>query len=120
VIWTDPTGNAFIHVNINPDRGNNADITNDQMSSQLASFIKRVFGDLNEFSMEKSVIQRDNSIRITWSYADETNGRVILVGNSFIGQDDSKTGIFTIVVPNDQFNSLQKSLNQIINSFKGQ
>jgi len=57
---------------------------------------------------------------IVWSYTGEGTGGVKakLLGNSFIKQVGNKVSLFTLVVPNEQFDKLEESLNKVLDSYK--
>jgi hypothetical protein len=111
LVWVDPTGNAFVHVNIGASSGSN-------FQRYGSSFVERVFGSLNGFSIGEPVSTGNNSYRITWSYIDTSGStRTRLVGNSFFSREGSNISAFTSVVPENQFDDLRSGLDRILNSF---
>jgi hypothetical protein len=110
LVWVDPTENAFVHVNIVSDMSGDT-------GEYGSNFVTGVFGSLNGFSLDELVSTGNGSHRVAWSYYDDsTNGKVKLIGNSFVKKYGGRTAIFTSVVPDDQFDDLRLGLDGILNS----
>ncbi len=90
------------------------------MVTFLQDFLNKSFGSEADFNMDPPKPQSDGSVLIVWSYTAEASGGVTstLLGNSFIEQRQDKISILSTLVPQDQFDALLPSTNQIINSYK--
>jgi len=116
VVWTDPAENAFIQVDIFESA---QEQTPDELSTLLKNYLSKTFGDQADFSQDSPKDSGPSKL-IVWSYTAEgsSNVKAKLLGNSFIKQLGNKVSLFTIVVPDEQFDRLQSSLNDILGSYE--
>jgi hypothetical protein len=117
LIWTDPTRNGGVIVDIYEDASTN---TADDLTSTLEKYLQNTFGSQPDFSMDDPKIQSDDSVLIVWTYtATADNGvKADLLGNTFIEQRGNKISLLTTLVPADQFVSLKDKTNEIINAYQ--
>jgi hypothetical protein len=115
VTWTDPAENAFMQVDLFEQEQKQ---TKDELATFLKDYLDKTFGSQPDFAQEKAK-ESGPSMLIVWSYTGEGTGGVKapLLGNSFIKQVGNKLSLFTLVVPDGQFDKLQDSLNQILGSY---
>ncbi len=117
IIWTDPTNNALIGVDIFE---NDSAVTEEQLTDFLQDFLANSFGDNLDFNSDPPVIQPDGSVQIAWGYTAQASNGVSapLIGNSFIDQRTDKISILTILIPQAQFERLEEAVSTIINSYQ--
>jgi hypothetical protein len=117
LIWTDPTGNGAILVNIFEDNRNYSD---SQLVKLLTDFLEERFGQQPDFSYEDAKPQSDGSQLVVWSYTAtaDNNIQTTLLGNSFVEQRGNKVSILTTLVPEEQFETLVSQTNKIINTYR--
>jgi hypothetical protein len=117
LIWTDPTRNGGVIVDIYEDAKTN---TADDLTATLTKYLENTFGKQPDFTMDKPTTQQDKSVLIVWTYtATADNGvKADLLGNTFIEQRGTKISLLTTLVPSDQFASLKEKTNKIINSYQ--
>jgi hypothetical protein len=116
LIWTDPTGNALVGVDILKMADEQSQ---DDLIKLLQTFLKNSFSSNEGFTLEDPIPQDDGSVLIVWSYVDKSQGTDIeLTGNSFVEQRGDKVSILTTLVPHEQFDKLLDSMNKIIGSYK--
>ncbi len=117
MIWTDPTNNALIGVDIFE---NNAAVTPEQLTAFLQDFLDNSFGDNLDFNTDPPAIQPDGSVQIAWGYVAQASNGVSapLIGNSFIDQRGNTISILTSLIPQAQFERLQEPVSTIINSYQ--
>ncbi|MFV9506662.1 MAG: DUF4352 domain-containing protein [Oscillochloridaceae bacterium umkhey_bin13] len=117
LIWTDPTRNGGVIVDIFEDE---TIYTPDQLIDILETFLNNSFGSEPDFFMGDPETQGDDSILIVWSYtAEADNGvEVSLLGNSFIEQRGNKVSILTTLIPEDQFDDLVDRTDELINTYR--
>ncbi|WP_448337704.1 hypothetical protein [Chloroflexus aurantiacus] len=117
LIWTDPTGNGAIWVNIVED---SRSYTDQQLVDALTSFLEERFGQQPDFVYEEARPQRDGSQLVAWSYTAtaDNNVRSTLLGNSFIEQRGDKISILTTMIPQEQFEILDSKTDAIINTYR--
>lgn len=115
VLWTDPSGNGFVTVDI---LETDQELSEEELTTMLENFVSR-FNTEEDFSQDPAETQESGSVRQIWSYtASASNGvKAKILGNSFIRQEGNKISIFTLVVPDDQFDTLSESLDAILNSY---
>jgi hypothetical protein len=117
-IWTDPTGNAFVSVNIFESE---SQAGSEELATFLDDYLRETFGDQERFLIEAPVTLDDGSVLIVWGYEAATpvgNVRANLTGNSFIEQRGTKISILTLLLPQAQFDALIDQTNAIINSYR--
>jgi serine/threonine-protein kinase len=118
-VWMDQNLNAGIVVDLFAIRRK---LTQDQLVKLLRIYLIHSFRSQQDFKIEPSQLQEDNSIRLTWSYtAIADNGIPVKVrGNSFIGavRDSDKISIFSYLVPLEQWSELQIPMNRILDSYR--
>jgi len=116
VTWTDPAENAFIQVDIFEQEQKQ---TKDELATFLKDYLERTFSSQPDFAQEDAK-ESGPSMLIIWSYTGEGTGgiKAELLGNSFIKQVGNKVSLFTLVVPNEQFDKLEGGLNQVLDSYK--
>lgn len=117
LIWTDPTGNGVILVNIFEDNRNYSD---SQLVKLLTDFLEGSYGQQPDFSYEDAKPQSDGSQLVVWSCTAtaDNNIQTTLLGNSFVEQRGNKVSIQTTLVPQEQFETLESQINEIINSYR--
>ncbi len=115
-VWSDPTRNAVLWVDVFKT---NTKQTSQTRSEILQKFIKNLFKSEPGFQIENPVIFPDGVVRVTWSQISKAdNGtKVSLTGNSFIRQDGDKITVLGHTIPEDQFDALVPSLNQVTDSY---
>lgn len=115
-VWTDPAENAFMQVDIFESAQQQKPA---ELATLLKSYLEKTFGKQLDFTQEEAK-ESGPSMLIVWSYTAEgsNNVKAKLLGNSFIKQVGDKVSLFTLVVPDEQFDRLQESLNQILASYK--
>lgn len=116
VIWTDKNLNASIIVDLFETQKY---LTQDDLSELLQTVLVNLFESQQDFKLDVPQIQKDDSVRITWSYtAVASNGiKVPILGNSFISNQNDRISITSYLVPAEQFSELEDPINQIINSY---
>lgn len=117
VVWTDPTGNAELVADI---FNSGQTPSQDDLTRILRDFLEETFGDKPDFFIEDPRPQKDGSVLLIWGYTGTATGniKVKLLGNSFIENQGRRVAVLSYLVPGDQFNELEGSLNKIINTFK--
>lgn len=114
-VWTDPAENAFMQVDIFESAQQQ---TPEELAALLKSYLQKTFGNQPDFTQDKAK-ESGPSMLVVWSYTAEGSNNVTakLLGNSFIKQVGDKVSLFTLVVPDEQFDRLQESLNHILGSY---
>lgn len=117
LIWTDPTGNGAILVNIFEDRRS---YTDNELVRLLNNFLIDRFGSQPDFTYEDPRPQSDGSQLVVWSYTAtaDNNIKATLLGNSFVEQRGNKISILTTLVPQEQFETLVSQTDKIINTYR--
>ncbi|OAN46283.1 hypothetical protein A6A03_12960 [Chloroflexus islandicus] len=117
LVWTDPSNNAAIIVDVLEDR---TQYSNDQLVDKLVTFLKNSFGNQPDFFYEDPLPQNDGSILIVWGYTSTASNNIqaSMLGNSFIEQRGNKVAVLTTLVPEDQFDTLIDKTNEIINTYR--
>ncbi len=116
VRWTDPTGlaslSAFVISDINAQ-----DIT--AWTEITVTALENTFGDETDFVIEDDHTSfEDGSVRIVWSYTEtDVEPAVPILGNSFVQIQGQQASVIQFQVPQEEFERLQDSLNQVIDSF---
>jgi len=113
--WTDQAENAFMQVDIFEQEKKD---TKQDLANFLKDYLQQTFGSQPDFSQDAAE-ESGPSMLIVWTYTGEGTGGVKakLLGNSFIKQIGNKISLFTIVVPQEQFDRLQPSLDKILGSY---
>ena len=116
LIWTDPTRNGGVIVDLYEDAKTN---TADDLTATLKKYLENTFGKEPDFFTQDPKTQADGSVLIVWGYtATADNGtKADLLGNTFIEQRGNKISLLSTLVPADQFNSLKEKTNAIINAY---
>jgi phenylpyruvate tautomerase PptA (4-oxalocrotonate tautomerase family) len=115
VQWTDPAENAFMQVDIfESDKQDSA-----ALAEMLKSYLDKTFGEQPDFSQDAAKESGPSQL-IVWSYTGKgtNNIEAKLLGNSFIKQVGNKISLFTIVVPDEQFDRLESDLNNVLGSYE--
>lgn len=114
VQWTDPAENAFMQVDIFESDQQ----TPKALAELLKNYLEKTFGSQPDFAQDAAKESGPSQL-IVWSYTAEgsSNVKAKLLGNSFIKQVGNKVSLFTLVVPDEQFDRLQDSLNEILGSY---
>ncbi|HEY9781726.1 MAG TPA: hypothetical protein V6D09_16510 [Leptolyngbyaceae cyanobacterium] len=98
------------------------ELTQNELVNLLQTYLIHSFRSQQDFKIESSEPQEDNSVRLTWSYTATVNNgvHVKMRGNSFIGaiSNSGKISIFSYLVPVEQWSELQTPINHIINSYR--
>lgn len=117
LVWTDPTNNAAIIVDVLED---NTQYSDDQLVDKLVTFLENSFGNQPDFFYEDPRPQNDGSILIVWGYTSTASNNVqaSMLGNSFIEQRGNKVAVLTTLVPDEQFDALIDKTNAIINTYR--
>ncbi|MGB9737285.1 hypothetical protein [Chloroflexus sp.] len=117
LVWTDPTNNAAIVVDVLEDSTVYSD---DQLIEKLVAFLKNSFGDQPDFFYNDPRPQNDGSILIVWGYTSTASNNVqaSMLGNSFIEQRGDKVSVLTTLVPEEQFDKLKSKTDEIINTYR--
>lgn len=115
VVWTDPAENAFVTVDIFESQDQQ---DQDALAQLLKEYLENTFGKQQDFSQDPAK-ESGPSMLIVWSYTAQASNDVKakLLGNSFIKQIGNKISLFTLVVPDDQFDRLQPSLDKILGTY---
>jgi hypothetical protein len=116
MIWTDPSRNGGVFVDIFEDE---QAYSESELTDMLTKFLKKTFNK-PDLSLEDPTPQADKSVLITWTYTAKADNNVDapLLGNSFIEQRGNKVSILSMLLPQDQFDALQKQTDDIINTYK--
>jgi hypothetical protein len=117
LVWSDPTNNAAIIVNVLEDSTTYSD---DELVDKLVSFLQSAFGSQSDFFYEEPRPQSDGSILVVWGYTATVSDNVQapMLGNSFIEQRGNKLSVLTTLVPEDQFDTLVSRTDEIINTYR--
>ncbi|RRR67106.1 MAG: hypothetical protein EI684_19515 [Candidatus Viridilinea halotolerans] len=117
LVWTDPTGNGAMVVDIFEDERAYGD---EELTEVLSEFLQNTFGDEPDFVVDDPVTQNDGSILLIWSYlaTADNEATVPLLGNSFIEQRGNKISILTTIIPDEQFDMLVEHTDEIINTYQ--
>lgn len=117
MVWTDPTNNAAIIVDVLEDR---TQYSEDQLVDKLVAYLENLFGNQPDFVYEDPLPQNDGSILIVWGYTSTASNNVqaSILGNSFIEQRGNKVAVLTTLVPEEQFDALIDQTNAIINTYR--
>ena len=119
VVWMDRNLNANIVVDLFAIE---RELTQNELVNLLQTYLIHSFRSQQDFKIESSEPQEDNSVRLTWSYTATVNNgvHVKMRGNSFIGaiSNSGKISIFSYLVPVEQWSELQTPINHIINSYR--
>ncbi len=114
--WTDPTQNVGLLVDVFKT---NIKQTPESRSELLQKFIKNGFSSKPGFQMDNPVIFPSGTVRVTWSYTTtlDNGAKTPITGNSFIRQNKDKISVLAHTIPQDQYEVLVPSLNQITDSY---
>ncbi|EFO79300.1 hypothetical protein OSCT_2845 [Oscillochloris trichoides DG-6] len=117
LIWTDPTRNGAVIVDIFEDE---TVYTDEDLTKVLQTYLENSFGSQPDFYFEDPTPQSDGSILIVWTYtATADNGvEATLLGNTFIEQRGNKISLLSTLVPQAQFDTLIDRTNEIINTYR--
>ncbi len=115
-LWTDEAENALIIVSVSESA---EQLTQDELQERLTSFVESFSGE-QDFSMDPPEQLQSGGVQIIWSYTAQASGGVQarLLANSFIYQNGDKISLLTFGIPNEQFDDLKDSLNDILNSYE--
>ncbi len=116
LVWTDPTRNGGVIVDIFED---DTVYTDEQLTDILSTFLENSFGGEPDFTVDPPETQNDGSVLLAWGYTAtaDNDTPVDMTGNSFIEQRENKVSILTTLVPHEQFDSTVEFTNEIINSY---
>jgi len=117
LVWTDPSNNAALIVDILED---NTQYSDNELVDKLVAFLQSSFGNQPDFFYEDPRPQSDGSILIVWGYTATASNNVqaSMLGNSFIEQRGNKLSVLTTLVPEDQFDTLVSRTDEIINTYR--
>lgn len=117
LVWTDPSNNAAIIVDVLAD---NRQYSDEQLVDKLIAYLENSFGNQPDFFYEDPRPQNDGSILIVWGYTSTASNNVqaSMLGNSFIEQRGNKVAVLTTLVPEEQFDALLDQTNAIINTYR--
>ncbi|HLF25573.1 MAG TPA: hypothetical protein VJG32_04505 [Anaerolineae bacterium] len=117
VLWTDPTENGLIVVDVFQERQQQSEA---ELVQFLEDYLQDAFQSEPDFRLNEPIPQTDGSVLIVWSYTAEASGGITtpLLGNSFIEQRDDKVSLLTTVVPEAQFETLRPATDTILNSYQ--
>ena len=89
------------------------------LAEMLKSYLDKTFGQQPDFSQDPAKESGPSQL-IVWSYTGKgtNNTEAKLLGNSFIKQVGNKISLFTIVVPDEQFDELLPKTNEVLGSYK--
>ncbi len=115
VTWTDEHENAFMQVDIFEQEKKQ---TGPELAEFLKNYLEKTFGSQADFEQEDAKESGPSQL-IVWTYTGEGTGGVKakLLANSFIKQIDNKVSLFTLVVPEEQFDRLQPDLDKVLGSY---
>jgi len=116
LIWTDPSQNGAVIVDIFEDANT---YTDEELTSTLQKYLENSFGSQPDFYVEDPTPQSDGSILIVWTYTATADNDVqaTLLGNTFVQQNGDKITLLSTLVPQDQFDALVDQTNEIINAY---
>ncbi len=116
VLWQDKYENGGIFIHVFAAQGNE---TKDQLTEILKRSVNKAFSNLPSFSMDQPVVLGSGRVRISWSYKfTQGNKQGLFLGNSFVQQQGNKISFYTDVVPQEQFDRLKPSLEQILATYQ--
>ncbi|PZD72937.1 Serine/threonine-protein kinase B [Acaryochloris thomasi RCC1774] len=117
MVWTDPTGNGEMVADL-------FDVASEPSQAELTeiveTFLTETFSDKPDFFIEDARPQKDGSVLLIWGYTGTATGdiKVELLGNSFIENKGQRVALLSYIVPEEQFQDLESTLNKMINTFK--
>jgi serine/threonine protein kinase len=115
VVWTDKTENAFVIVDV---ANLQQKLNQQQLTEGLQNGLKISFAKEPEFTMEVASTN-DGRVQIPWSYKVSVTGfSGRMFGYSFIEQEGDKVTIVSYALPEDQFDSLNNKLIEIVDSYQ--
>lgn len=113
LFWVDPLEQAFIQLLVVED-GENL-ITNDE--EFLNDFISQIVGESAEFNLDQPVKQADGTTYVSYSFVDPQS-LLAMSGDGYVRRDGNYLSMIQILVPLEQFESLQPALQRIVQSYK--
>ncbi len=116
VRFSDEYENAVILANLlDMDRT----LDEEELTELLTSYLDDTYKAQANFSQDEPSTQKDGSILVVWGYDAEldTGETTRLLGNSFIEQRDNLVSVLTIAVPDEQFTTLESSINDVLSSY---
>ncbi len=115
VVWTDKTENTFVIVdiaNLQPK------LNQQQLTEGLQNGLRISFAKQPGFKMEVPTTN-NGRVQIPWSYNVSVTGfSGRMFGYSFIEQEGDKVTIVSYALPEDQFDSLNNKLIEIVDSYE--
>jgi serine/threonine protein kinase len=115
VIWTDKTENVFVIVDV---ANLQQTLNQQQLTEGLKSGLTTSFAKQPGFTM-KVPTTNDDRVQIPWSYNVSVTGfSGKMFGYSFIEQEGNKLTIVSYALPEDQFDSLNNKLSDIVDSYE--
>ncbi len=113
LFWVEPFEQAFIQLLVIDDSENL--ITDEQ--EFLNDFISQVVGQASEFNLDQPVKQADGNTYVSYSFVDEQS-LLAMSGDGYLRRDGNYLSVIQILVPLEQFESLQPDLLRIVQSYK--
>ncbi|NJM06658.1 DUF4352 domain-containing protein, partial [Candidatus Gracilibacteria bacterium] len=116
LVWSDPSQNGALIVDIFEEESS---YSGEELVDILRTFLTDSFSEEPDFSIEEPVAQDDGSQLIVWGYTALASNAIEapLLGNSFIEQRGNKVSILTALLPEDQFDALERDTEAILNSY---
>ena len=116
VRFTDETENGVVLVDLfeNPEQQ-----SEEQLTKILTDYLDGEYAKQENYTHDDPKPQSDGSVLVVWGYdVPNPNGEPIrLLGNTFIEQRDKLISVLTLALPSEQFDSLQESINDVLNSY---
>nr|PZN17985.1 MAG: hypothetical protein DIU80_23580 [Chloroflexota bacterium] len=115
ILWTDEFENALIIVAISESQ---PALSQEELTERLTAFVE-TFEDEDDFAMDPPQNLQSGGVQIVWSYTAQAPGGISapLLANSFIYQDGDKLSVLTFGVPEEQFDRLRDSLDEMLHSY---
>jgi hypothetical protein len=116
VRFTDETENGVVLVDLLEQQEKQSE---EQLITLLTDYLDRTYSDKPKFSRDDPKSQTDGSVLVVWGYdVTLSNGKTVrLLGNSFVEQRDSLISVFTLALPDEQFDALREGINTLLNSY---
>lgn len=112
VLWTDPAGNSIIGMDIMEVE---AMPSQEELEHNLRGFIRESYGHHPNFEISAPQAQPDGSTGLEWAYEIVLEGkRATFWGYSLMQQAGNRLAVLSVLIPKDQFDSLQDNLMKII------
>ncbi len=113
LIWGEPFEQAFIQLLVVDDSQNL--ITNEE--EFLNDTISQIVSDSAEFNLDQPVKQADGTTYVSYSFID-SQSLLAVSGDGYVRRDGNYLSMIQILVPLEQFESLQPDLQRIVQSYK--